>query len=399
MNIVMVSVDYKSAKIEGREKFSFTTNKVREAVRNIKATPLVRGVVLISTCNRTELYLSCEEECEINPVELLCREANVNHMDMPDIFNIKYNEDAINHVMEVACGLRSMILCEDQIITQVKTAAQIAREEKATDSILETLFRLAATCGKKAKTKVKVRAVPTSVADQAICMLEDKYGIKNKKILVIGNGEMGRICSSKLVEKGADVTVTLRTYKYGVNIVPFGCKTIPYDEREKIIPNMNMIISATASPHYTITKDMLKIINNDLILVDLAVPRDIDPEIEGKDFITCYNIDSLAKGEELNNVEAIKKIREIIQEEEEQFFKWYNIHLCQSQINGIKNVITKRVSGGLDIDYEDDLSFEILEKAVHKTIDICLRSIKDELTPEFLENMKYQMTKKQGDKR
>ena len=162
---------------------------------------------------------------------------------------------------------------------------------------------------------------------------------------------------------------------------------------------MNMIISATASPHYTITKDMLKIINNDLILVDLAVPRDIDPEIEGKDFITCYNIDSLAKGEELNNVEAIKKIREIIQEEEEQFFKWYNIHLCQSQINGIKNVITKRVSGGLDIDYEDDLSFEILEKAVHKTIDICLRSIKDELTPEFLENMKYQMTKKQGDKR
>lgn len=110
MNIVMVSVDYKSAKIEGREKFSFTTNKVREAVRNIKATPLVRGAVLISTCNRTELYLSCEEECEINPVELLCREANVNHMDMPDIFNIKYNEDAINHVMEVACGLRSMIL-------------------------------------------------------------------------------------------------------------------------------------------------------------------------------------------------------------------------------------------------------------------------------------------------
>lgn len=398
MNIVMVSVDYKSAKIEGREKFSFTTSKVRKAINNIKENPFIRGTVLISTCNRTELYLSCEEECDINPAKILCKEANVNYNDVKDIFNVKHNDDAITHLMEVACGLRSMILCEDQIITQVKTAAAIARDEKASDSILETLFRLAVTCGKKAKTTVKVKAVPTSVADQAICMLEDMYGIKNKKILIIGNGEMGKICSSKLVEKCADVTVTLRAYKHGVNIVPFGCKTISYDERKSIIPNMNMIISATASPHYTITKDMIEVVNDELVLVDLAVPRDIDPEIEGVENVTCYNIDSLAKGEELNNIEAIESIREIIAEEKQRFFQWHSIHICQGEINDIKDVVTKRVSGSLDIDC-DDIQFEIMQKTIYKTLDICLHSIKDELTPEFLENMKYEMTKRQGDKR
>lgn len=180
MNIIMVSVDHKSADIESREKFSFTASGVKEALINIKSNPLVEGAVLICTCNRTELYLSCNEGDEVDAVGLLCKETKVNPKEMEQIFRVKHNEQAINHLMEVACGLRSMILCEDQIITQVKNAAAVAREVKTIDSILETLFRLAATCAKKAKTNIKVRAVPTSVAGQAVCMLEDKYGLRIK---------------------------------------------------------------------------------------------------------------------------------------------------------------------------------------------------------------------------
>lgn len=390
----MVSVDHKSADIESREKFSFTASGVKEALINIKSNPLVEGAVLICTCNRTELYLSCSEDEEVDAVELLCKETKVNPKEMQQIFRVKHNEMAINHLMEVACGLRSMILCEDQIITQVKNAAAIAREVKTTDSILETLFRLAATCAKKAKTNIKVRAVPTSVAEQAVCMLEDKYGLKDKDVLVIGNGEMGRICSTMLVEKGANVTITLRTYKHGMTVVPRGCDTIAYDKRAEFIPQVEMVISATASPHYTITKDMVQDRKSKLKLVDLALPRDIDPDIKNTEYIQCFNIDSLAKQEELENSDAIDKIKYIIEDYKEEYYRWYKNHLCQDQIKAIKKVVAKRVSGGLEIDYDDELYGNIIEKAVYKTVDICLRSMNEELSPEFLESIKFHVNKK-----
>lgn len=390
----MVSVDHKSADIESREKFSFTASGVKDALINIKDNPLVEGAVLICTCNRTELYLSCNEGDEVDAVGLLCKETKVNLKEMEQIFRVKHNEQAINHLMEVACGLRSMILCEDQIITQVKNAAAVAREVKTIDSILETLFRLAATCAKKAKTNIKVRAVPTSVAGQAVCMLEDKYGLKDKDVLVIGNGEMGRICSTMLVEKGANVTITLRTYKHGMTVVPRGCDTIAYDKREEFLPHVEMVISATASPHYTITKDMVEDRTSELKLVDLALPRDIDPAIKNTDLIQCFNIDSLAKQEELENGAAIEKIRNIIEEYKEEYYRWYKNHLCQDQIKAIKKVVAKRVSGGLDIDYDDEIYGSIIEKAVYKTVDICLRSINEELSPEFLEGIQLHVSKK-----
>ncbi|WP_081911572.1 glutamyl-tRNA reductase [Clostridium culturomicium] len=394
MNIIMVSVDHKSADIESREKFSFTASGVKEALINIKSNPLVEGAVLICTCNRTELYLSCNEGDEVDAVGLLCKETKVNPKEMEQIFRVKHNEQAINHLMEVACGLRSMILCEDQIITQVKNAAAVAREVKTIDSILETLFRLAATCAKKAKTNIKVRAVPTSVAGQAVCMLEDKYGLKDKDVLVIGNGEMGRICSTMLVEKGANVTITLRTYKHGMTVVPRGCDTIAYDKREEFLPQVEMVISATASPHYTITKDMVEDRKVELKLVDLALPRDIDPAIKNTELIQCFNIDSLAKPEELENGDAIEKIRNIIEEYKEEYYRWYKNHLCQDQIKAIKKVVAKRVSGGLDIDYGDEVYGSIIEKAVYKTVDICLRSMSEDLSPEFLESIQFHVNKK-----
>lgn len=397
MNIVMVSVDQKSASIDLREKLSFTQNGVKEALINIRRNPFINGAVLICTCNRTELYLSCEEGHNINIIDILCKEAKINPVNIIDIFKVKKNDEAVNHLMEVACGLRSMILCEDQIITQVKNAARIAREVKAIDSMLETLFRIAVTCAKKAKTNVKIRAVPTSVAEQAVCFLDEKYGLKNKNILVIGNGEMGRICSSKLVEKGANVTITLRTYKHSMTIVPRGCQTISYDKRKEFISQVEIVISATTSPHYTITRDMVECRDKSLCLVDLALPRDIDPLIKDTKNITCYNIDSLANRNVLDNKEAINRIKEIILDYKNQYYKWYRIHLCQGQVKEIKKIITRRVNCSMDIEL-DESSSKSIESAIHKTIDIFINSLNDELSPDFLKNMKNNIIKKSDSK-
>ena len=179
-----------------REALSFTETQVREELFRLKKAG-VEEAVLLSTCNRTELYLYGEEDCD--PGALLCADRRVDIDFYSDLFQRYEGEAAVHHLMEVACGLRSQILCEDQIITQVKTAAAVAREEKASGPVLETLFRMAVTAAKKAKTEVQVRAVPRSSAAQAVELLRSVCGeLRGKKALVIGNGEMGRLCACLL---------------------------------------------------------------------------------------------------------------------------------------------------------------------------------------------------------
>lgn len=160
----------------------------------------------------------------------------------------------VRHLMEVASGLRSRIWGEDQIISQVKDAIALAREAGCTDGVLETLFRSAISAGKEVKTEVRLTAVPTSAASMAVELLAAKLGdLAGKKALVIGNGEMGRLSASLLQQAGCEVWVTLRTYRHGETIVPPGCGVVPYEERFHHMEGCDFLISATTSPHYTVT--------------------------------------------------------------------------------------------------------------------------------------------------
>ena len=325
MRIILAYLDHKSADINVREKFSFTAGRIREILKDIVRNRNVSGAVLLSTCNRTELYISAQNVSAADPMQILCKYSGAGERIDSNIFNVKYDNDAILHLMEVACGLESMVLCEDQIITQVGNAVQTAREEKATDSALETIFRLAVTAAKKAKTMVRVKAVPGSAAESAVNILAAKCRLGKKKVLVIGNGETGRLCCRELLERGAEVTVTLRKYKYGDTIVPFGCKTAAYDERAAFMSISDAVISATLSPHYTITFDMVKSLERrPAFFVDLALPRDIDPEIKNIAGIECFNLDDFCTDYEEFNFKEISEIKQIIQEHLLRYLKWKN---------------------------------------------------------------------------
>lgn len=385
MSIILAYLDYKSANIELREKVSFTTARVREVVREIKKMNNVSGVVLLSTCNRTELYISSQETDKINPVEILCEQAGLKDKRDMSLFNIKHDDEAILHLMEVACGLQSMVLCEDQIITQVKNAALIAREEKASDSVLETLFRLSATAAKKAKTQVKIKAVPNSVAESAIDFLAGKWNLKDKKVLVIGNGETGRLCCKKLIDSGADVTITLRKYKHGETIVPYGCSTIAYDNRTQMLTNVDVVVSATSSPHYTVTYDMVdKLENKPGYFIDLALPRDIEPCVSELDGVECYNLDDVCGDYKESNSGELQEIRDIINNYFLQFEKWYTFHKGAKLIKSIKKSTLQKVSDSLDMSEISNEGSELIEQAVNKTVDIIIYSLKDELSYNML---------------
>lgn len=326
MSISMIGIDHSMAPIDIRALFAFTRKNAGEAMEKIKEQPGINGCIILSTCNRLEVWASVDEETEISLYEELCRLKKIQNREYEKYFIKREGHDAVEHLFYLASGLKSQILGEDQILTQVKDALGIAREHFTTDGALEVLFRMAVTAGKKIKTEVPFSHGNPSVIHQAIQMLEKQgYSVKEKVCMVIGNGEMGKMAAQTLREAGADVTVTIRQYRSGVVSIPVGCSRINYGERMDYLPECDLVVSATASPNYTLTEELFEDVRVErpMILIDLAVPRDIDPEIRKKDNITLYDMDSFRTGEtpkELaDNLEAAGAI---VKAQMNEFFQW-----------------------------------------------------------------------------
>ena len=318
MSLVMSGLDCHRASIALRERLAFSQQEVRELLVWLRHQPGVEGCVLLSTCNRTELYLSGETD---TPWRLLCRGAGVPEAELEHYFTTRTGTDAARHLMEVACGLHSQILGEDQIITQVRTAMELAQEEKTADPVLAALFRRAVTAGKRARTEVHVaRGVP-SMGTRCREVLQRELGdLAGKKVLVIGNGQMGRLAAELLHEAGARVQVTLRSYRHGETVVPAGCGTVPYEDRLAAMEGMDALVSATASPHYTLTMAQLETVAHPpRVAVDLAVPRDIDPACAAR--MRCFDTDSLGAGGP-GSQEELAAMETIAGEELEKFQQW-----------------------------------------------------------------------------
>ncbi len=381
MNIIMSSLEHSLAPIDLRERLSFTKAQTGEMVRRIRAYPGILGCVLISTCNRTELYISCTGEME--PGALLCRAADAAYEAYQEAFVTRFGEKAVQHLMEVAAGLRSRIWGEDQIISQVKGAIAIARQEGTSNSELETLFRSAISAGKEVRTKVRLTALPTSAASMAVELLQKNLGdLRGKRAVVIGNGEMGRLSASLLQKTGCRVSVTLRTYTHGETVVPAGCGVVAYDERFSHMEGTDLLISATASPHYTVTFEQMKALPAPpAVLVDLAIPRDIQPEVGQLPGIQLYNVDDLGDLDASRTVPP--EVTGILQSHMDSFYRWANYRECLSSMDSLKQAIAERLFAMQEPD--SDLSpEEIIEGAVGKTVDLLMGGLAECVTSESL---------------
>lgn len=340
MGIKMLGIDYNKASVDIRALFSFTKKNAGAAMEEFYSEEGILGCIIVSTCNRMEIWASTEEDWTGCLFEKLCQIKGVDSSEYRDYFVFREGREAVEHLFYVASGLKSQIIAEDQIITQVKDALTLAREHFCTDNVLEVLFRMAVTAGKKVKTDVIFSHGNTSVIHQAIRFLSDEgYEMDGKTCMVIGNGEMGKIAAQTLREAGADVTVTVRQYRSGIVDIPQGCKRINYGERMDYVPKCDLIVSATASPNYTLTKEAFDLLDRrePLLLIDLAVPRDIEPEIGKLGYITLYDIDSFkADAASLQMRESMEKAGEIIDSQIEEFFSWYEGRDLFPKIQGIK---------------------------------------------------------------
>lgn len=336
----MIGIDYNMASVDIRAGFSFTKKNAAAAMERLRKEQGVLGCIILSTCNRMEVWVSTQEEWQGSLYEFLCREKEKNPSDFREYFVQRTGKEAVEHLFYLASGLKSQILAEDQIITQVKDALALAREAYCTDNVLEVLFRMAVTAAKRVKTEVIFSRGNISVIHQALACLENQgFHLKGKTCMVIGNGEMGKVAALALKEAGADVTVTVRQYRSGMVSIPKGCGRIHYGDRMEFLPKCDLAVSATASPNFTLTRQLLEEaeIPGHMVLIDLAVPRDIEPSAGALPNITLYDIDSFKINALSPQMQAsMDKAGVILAEQQEEFYNWYDGHDLIPRIQDIK---------------------------------------------------------------
>lgn len=359
IEIKMAGIEHSKASVEKRELFVFSSHACAAAMQWLKETYSV-GCVLLSTCNRTELWVNYEQAKElgetlVSPFEMLCSLKQLKVEEFQDIVTEREGEDAAMHLFRLSCGMESKIFGEDQILTQVKNAISLARESETADAVLERLFQTATAAAKKVKTNVhfgKDTSVVEIVIKNLHSLKKESKSLQGISCLVIGNGEIGRLSAKRLLEEGADVTMTLRQYKNHSVIVPYGCKTIAYQERLTGLENYDVIVSATLSPHHTLKYEDAEPLLNDgkkRILFDLAVPRDISSKLSELPNLVYYHIDSLGEAaEDRAEKEKIEQAQQILLESFSEYKKWYYFRELVPAVYGISRTAAYEISKRLE---------------------------------------------------
>lgn len=394
----MIGIDHDRAPVDIRALFAFTKKNAGEAMEALKKKAGIYGCVILSTCNRLEIWASHEEEQELSLYQCLCDLKGIQDGSYEKYFVMRKDRDAVNHLFYLAGGLKSQILGEDQILTQIKDALKLSREHYASDGVMEVLFRMAATAGKRIKTEVPLAHGNPSVIHQAIRSLKEKgYDICGKTCMVIGNGEMGKVAAQTLREAGGDVTVTVRQYRSGVVEIPAGCSRIHYGERMDYLPKCDLVVSATASPNFTLREEQFQELSlaKPLLLLDLAVPRDIEPSIGEREGITLYDMDSFRSSSlspEL--MEGMKQAERIVKAQVDEFYQWLDGRDLIPRIQEIKEDAVQDLNARIDkilkntpLEQDDrEKLLQAVDTAAGKVVNKLIFGLRDSLNQDaFLE--------------
>ncbi len=397
MQIKMIGIDHIKAPLQYREKVAFSNTRIIEFLNILKKEENILSCVVLSTCNRTEIWVSYKENL-INEIDyILCKFKNINLDEYKKYFVYRKDKEAVEHLFMVTSGLKSKILGEEQIITQVKNAVELSRENDFLDTKLDILFRNTITASKKIKTQIKFSKASFSVIDSVINKLQSlNIYIKNKNCLVIGNGEMGRLASEIFIKNGANVTMTLRQHHKGNVVIPVGVNIINFSERVKVLPQFDIIVSTTSTNRYMLQYDEVSkiILKEKVFFIDLAVPRDIDEKIFSIKGVNGFNIDDFEmEKNELDNInESIEKAKIILNDYIENFYKWY---FNKDLINNIFN-LSQKISDDIILRINkliDNNTKDFVEKASKKSIEKLIFCLRDNMEINDFKNLIYILEK------
>ena len=301
MKLVCVGLNHETAPVEVRERFALSEKALdREVVGLLEARNIEEGVVL-STCNRTEYYAVVNGGSGVAELESwICGQREFDGA-REGIFYCYEAREAAEHLCRVASGMNSMVLGETEIFGQVKKAYQRSLDGKATKGVLNRLFQRTFSVGKRVRNQTGIQEGATSVAGASVELAEKVFGrLRGSTVMVIGAGEMSRQTAQALQSRGASsVMVTNRSYDKAVELAEsIGGHAVHFDSWETELKDVDVVIAATGAPHFVVKPGHVEAVRRKrkfrpLIMVDIAVPRDIDPEVGKIEEVYLYDIDTL----------------------------------------------------------------------------------------------------------
>jgi glutamyl-tRNA reductase len=333
--IALIGLSHHTAPVEIREKIAFSANDVPEALDRISSIAGVKEVMLFSTCNRVEVLVVAENEYETVP-EVKKFIAEYNHVPLSEFENNLYvleGEDAVRHIFRVASSLDSLVVGEPQILGQIKDAFQFSLKNKTNGVILNRLLPRAFSVAKKIRSETGIGDRAVSISYAAIELSRKIFDtLEGKKALLIGAGEMAELAVEHLIQNRiARIYVANRTFERGFALAKrFDGEAIRFEEISGLLNEVDVIISSTGSPDFVITRDQVKDVmkarrNRPIFFIDIAVPRDIDPQINQVSNVYVYDIDDLKSAIDKNiqdrKKEAVKGER-IVDEAVINFHEW-----------------------------------------------------------------------------
>lgn len=333
MSLLLIGVNHHTAPVEVRERLSIDDKELADFGRLLRGTPGVGGVSVLSTCNRVEATLSSTNEDVIEAVvEKIVQRSEVSREELEAHLYILRSEDVVRHLIRVAAGLDSMIVGEPQIAGQVRHAYLQAQEASLLDPLLHRVFDHALHVAKRIRTETGIGEHAVSVPFAAVELAKKIFGdLEGLQILLLGAGDMGELTAQHLQGSGLrKIFVANRAFDRAVDLANrFGGEALQFDALDDVLASTDIVIASTAAPHYVLTRERVEAAmssrrRRDLFLIDLAVPRNIDPEVGELDGAYLYNIDALQQVVDGNRGRRLQKAdaaEQIVDREVEAFAK------------------------------------------------------------------------------
>lgn len=350
MQIIVLGLSHKTAPIEVREKISFPAESQAAHLDRLRLYPSLAEAVILSTCNRTEIYCVAES-VDSGREEIASFLAEVGGIKKAELEKHLYSytlDKAIHHLYRVVSSLDSMVLGEAQIQGQIKEAYMLSLEAEATGVIFNKLFENAIRVGKRARSETAIGESAVSVSSVAVELAMNVFeDLKGRTVLIIGAGDMSELTAQALRDNGVtSIVVANRTYDRAVSFATrFGGRAARFDDFPAEMSRADIVISSTGASEFVLTKDDMSSImkarrHKPIFLVDIAVPRDIAPEVDSINGVFLYNIDDLQAVVASNLADREReaaKVEVIIAEEVDVFTGWISTLETVPTIAALKN--------------------------------------------------------------
>lgn len=335
MKIVVLGLNHKTAGVEIRERLAFSGDSLPKGLRQIASLKEVKEVAILSTCNRVEIYtVSDPNEDPIEPIKIALSEIHAIEISQfaPHLY-FYVDDSAVRHVFRVAASLDSMVVGEPQILGQIKDAYEFASRHKTTKVVLNRLFNHAINTAKRVRTETKIAENAVSISYAAVELAKKIFTtLQGRSAMLIGAGEMAELAARHLVSNGvSQMVISNRTYERACELArSFNGRAVEFQDFLRELVNIDIIICSTAASDYIIKKEQIQRLmtqrrHRPVFIIDISVPRNVDPAINDIDNVYLYDVDDL-QGVVDSNISGRKKEAEkaeaIVIEEVEKFMKW-----------------------------------------------------------------------------